>query len=53
VIDLAPALDLAPPVGEQVLVPSGGALAQLLRVGNLQEQALDTDLLEIGHGRKG
>src|SRR5918994_6649491 len=53
VIDLASALDLAPTVGEQVLVPSGGALAQLLRVGNLQEQTLDTDLLEIGHGRKG
>src|SRR6266540_761245 len=52
VVDLAPALHLAPTVREQVLVPSGGTLAELLRVRHLEEQALDADLLVVGHGGK-
>src|SRR5215207_10636754 len=53
VVDLAPALHLAPAVGEQVLVPSGGSLAELVRVRHLDEQALAADLLVAGHGGKG
>src|SRR5262245_36990960 len=53
VVHLATALDLAPAVGEQVLVPPGGALSKVLRVRDLQVEALDANFLVIRHGAQG
>src|SRR5262245_14629932 len=49
VVDLRPALHLAPAVGEQMLVPPRGVLAELVGVRHLEIEALDADFLVVGH----
>jgi hypothetical protein len=53
VIDVLPALDLAPAAGEQMAVPAGRVLAQLVGVRDFHVEPLDPDLFVVTHAAQG